>query len=137
VAVQIALVYEVCGNPFRPVTEPPGLLPGDLVRRLALAAYEGRSPSGALDSAHLAVLSDAVEEGGFADAELLAHLRSPGPHVLGCWAVEGMLNRVEAGIRAFDPCLSCSTHALGRMPLHVQLLGADGALLDGVRRSGP
>jgi NAD-reducing hydrogenase large subunit len=47
---------------------------------------------------------------------------------------EGVLNRLEAGIRAFDPCLSCSTHAAGRMPLHVQLLGPDGALLDEVRR---
>ncbi len=43
---------------------------------------------------------------------------------------EGVLNRVEAGIRAFDPCLSCSTHALGQMPLHVRLLGPGGELLD-------
>jgi NAD-reducing hydrogenase large subunit len=43
---------------------------------------------------------------------------------------EGMLNRVEAGIRAYDPCLSCSTHAQGRMPLHVRLLGPGGELLD-------
>lgn len=43
---------------------------------------------------------------------------------------EGMLNRVEAGIRAFDPCLSCSTHAAGQMPLHVQLVAADGTLLN-------
>ncbi|NET39635.1 MAG: Ni/Fe hydrogenase subunit alpha, partial [Cyanothece sp. SIO1E1] len=42
---------------------------------------------------------------------------------------ESMLNRVEAGIRAFDPCLSCSTHAAGQMPLHIQLVGADGTLL--------
>jgi NAD-reducing hydrogenase large subunit len=47
---------------------------------------------------------------------------------------EGMLNRVEAVIRAFDPCLSCSTHALGEMPLHVELRAADGTLLDEVRR---
>jgi NAD-reducing hydrogenase large subunit len=47
---------------------------------------------------------------------------------------EGVLNRLEAGIRAFDPCLSCSTHAVGQMPLHVQLLGPDGSLLDEVRR---
>ena len=39
---------------------------------------------------------------------------------------EGMLNRVEAGIRAFDPCLSCSTHAVGQMPLHVRLIGPGG-----------
>jgi NAD-reducing hydrogenase large subunit len=39
---------------------------------------------------------------------------------------EGMLNRVEAVIRAYDPCLSCSTHASGQMPLHIELRTADG-----------
>lgn len=43
---------------------------------------------------------------------------------------ESVLNRIEAGIRAFDPCLSCSTHALGRMPLEVILLNANGVVLD-------
>jgi NAD-reducing hydrogenase large subunit len=47
---------------------------------------------------------------------------------------EPMLNRVEAVIRCFDPCLSCSTHALGAMPLQVSLLGPDGALLDELSR---
>lgn len=47
---------------------------------------------------------------------------------------EGMLNRVEAGIRAFDPCLSCSTHAAGQMPLHVQLVGVDGEIIREVWR---
>jgi NAD-reducing hydrogenase large subunit len=49
---------------------------------------------------------------------------------------EGILNRVEAGIRAFDPCLSCSTHALGQMPLRVQLFGPGGKLLDEIGRDG-
>jgi NAD-reducing hydrogenase large subunit len=43
---------------------------------------------------------------------------------------EGMLNRVEAVIRAYDPCLSCSTHALGTMPLRIQLVAPDGTMLD-------
>jgi NAD-reducing hydrogenase large subunit len=43
---------------------------------------------------------------------------------------EGLLNHVEVAIRAFDPCLSCATHALGRMPLSVELLDADGSRLD-------
>lgn len=43
---------------------------------------------------------------------------------------EGMLNRVEAGIRAFDPCLSCSTHAAGQMALELELRGSQGELLD-------
>lgn len=47
---------------------------------------------------------------------------------------EGMLNRVEAVIRTFDPCLSCSTHAFGQMPLDVQLVGPDGAIVDRVRQ---
>ena len=47
---------------------------------------------------------------------------------------EAMLNRVEAGIRCYDPCLSCSTHAAGQMPLHIQLLGADNNILDEVWR---
>jgi NAD-reducing hydrogenase large subunit len=47
---------------------------------------------------------------------------------------EGMLNRVEAVIRCFDPCLSCSTHAIGQMPLHIRLIGPDGELLDEMKR---
>jgi len=39
---------------------------------------------------------------------------------------EGILNRVEGGIRAYDPCLSCSVHAVGQMPLIVDVVGADG-----------
>ncbi len=47
---------------------------------------------------------------------------------------ETVLNRVEAGIRAFDPCLSCSTHAAGEMPLIVRLIAPGGEVLDEVRR---
>jgi NAD-reducing hydrogenase large subunit len=46
----------------------------------------------------------------------------------------GMLNRVEAVIRAYDPCLSCSTHALGQMALQIQLVGPDGSIVDEVVR---
>ena len=42
---------------------------------------------------------------------------------------EPFLNRVEHGIRCFDPCLSCSTHAAGQMPLRVRLIGHDGRVL--------
>jgi NAD-reducing hydrogenase large subunit len=47
---------------------------------------------------------------------------------------EGMLNRVEAAIRCYDPCLSCATHAIGKMPLEVTLIGADGTVLDRISR---
>lgn len=42
---------------------------------------------------------------------------------------EGLLNHIEVGIRAFDPCLSCGTHALGKMPLRVDLYDVDGRLI--------
>ena len=48
---------------------------------------------------------------------------------------EGLLNHIEVAIRAYDPCLSCATHALGQMPLEVTLLGPDGELLDQVQKS--
>jgi len=56
-------------------------------------------------------------------------------YVKGSHLQEGMLNRVEAVIRCFDPCLSCSTHAIGRMPLHIQLLGPDSEVLDEIKRN--
>lgn len=43
---------------------------------------------------------------------------------------EGMMNAIEVGIRAYDPCLSCATHALGQMPLVVSVLDAAGNLVD-------
>ena len=48
---------------------------------------------------------------------------------------EGLLNHIEVAIRAYDPCLSCATHALGQMPLEVTLLAADGTVLDHVLKS--
>ena len=47
---------------------------------------------------------------------------------------EGMLNRIEAVVRTFDPCLSCSSHAAGQMALAVELKSADGAVVDRVVR---
>lgn len=47
---------------------------------------------------------------------------------------EGMLNRVEAAIRAHDPCLSCSTHAVGEMPILIEMYGPDGSLVGRLAR---
>jgi NAD-reducing hydrogenase large subunit len=43
---------------------------------------------------------------------------------------EGLMNRVEHGIRLYDPCLSCSTHAVGQMPLHIKVVDHNGTLVD-------
>ncbi len=49
---------------------------------------------------------------------------------------EGLLNRVEAAIRAYDPCLSCSTHALGQMPIAIDLVDPTGQVVGHLRRDG-
>jgi len=43
---------------------------------------------------------------------------------------EGLLNHVEVAVRAYDPCLSCATHALGKMPLVAELVDAGGVVID-------
>src|SRR5262249_38059409 len=90
---QADLVREVLGNPFRPVTlDPPWRTP--TVKALALTAYDDRVPStGTLDPACLAVLADALEDAGCDNADLLSHLRGPGPHVRGCWALDLLLGK--------------------------------------------
>ena len=54
--------------------------------------------------------------------------------VLGDCLAEGMLNRVEAAIRAYDPCLSCSTHAIGAMPMVIEMVDPDGGVMDQISR---
>jgi hypothetical protein len=90
---QIDLLRDIFGNPFRPVSISPGWLT-PTVTNLATAAYEERIlPSGELDSARLAVLADALEEAGCDSADVLSHLREPGPHVRGCWVVDLLLDK--------------------------------------------
>ena len=48
---------------------------------------------------------------------------------------EGLLNRVEAAIRAHDPCLSCSTHAVGQMPIEIKVIDANGVELQTISRT--
>ncbi len=61
------------------------------------------------------------------DSVAKTYVRGPKVH-------EGMLNRVEAAIRAYDPCLSCSTHAIGQMPIVVEVINPDGTLRQTLRR---
>lgn len=53
----------------------------------------GHVADGALDPTNLSVLADALEDAGCDCGELLGHLRSPGPHVRGCWAVDLLLQK--------------------------------------------
>jgi NAD-reducing hydrogenase large subunit len=54
--------------------------------------------------------------------------------VRGNQLLPGMLNRVEAVIRTYDPCLSCSTHAVGQMALRIQLVDPEGKIATEVAR---
>ena len=121
-----ALIRDIAGNPWRPVTLNPAWLT-PTVLSLAQAAYDkrpgrecddaecrgrgkwadaagdacecgachgtGRIDDGSLDPVRLAILADALEEAGCDSEDLLAHLRSPGPHVRGCWAVDLVLGK--------------------------------------------
>ncbi len=87
------LLRDLFGNPCRPVVLDPAWLTPD-VAGLGRAAYEDRLlPGGELDPTRLAVLADALEEAGCNGADLLAHLRAPGWHVRGCWAVDRLLGK--------------------------------------------
>jgi len=91
--VQIDILRCLFGNPFRPVAfEAAWRTP--TVRSLAEAAYQERSlPRGTLDSDRLAVLADALEDAGCDSNQMLDHLRGPGPHMRGCWALDLILGK--------------------------------------------
>src|SRR5262249_13662394 len=76
------LLRDICGNPFRRVALAPAVLTwqGGAAVKMALAIYDQRRFE------DLPVLADALEDAGCASADILAHLRGPGPHVRGCWA---------------------------------------------------
>jgi hypothetical protein len=93
------LLRDVFGPlPFRSPRVGPRC--GPVVLSLAKACYEERLAPEAdspgwltLDAARMLVLSDALEEAGYTDPELLGHLRAPGPHVRGCWAIDCVLGK--------------------------------------------
>jgi hypothetical protein len=89
----VDLLVDIHGNPLRPVAFDPGWRTGQ-VEGLARSAYEERSlPGGELDVARLAVLADALVDAGCNNWDILSHLRGPGPHVRGCWALDLVLAR--------------------------------------------
>jgi hypothetical protein len=87
---QAALLRDIVGPlPFRPLTIAPHLLAwyDGTVPKLAQGIYDDR----AFD--RLPILADALEEAGCVDDALLSHLRGPGPHVRGCWALDLILGK--------------------------------------------
>ena len=85
-AAQADLIRDVFGNPFRPVYADPRWLTSTVLS-LAQSIYSDR----AFD--RLPILADVLEEAGCDDPDILTHLRSDGPHVRGCWAVDLVLGK--------------------------------------------
>jgi hypothetical protein len=86
---QANLLREVIGDPFRGTAVDTAWLTrnGGTVPHLALAIYD------ALTFDRLPILADALEDAGCTEADLLHHLRSPGPHCRGCWALDFVLGK--------------------------------------------
>jgi len=78
------LLREIAGNPFRAIGVEPIWLTRP-VTLIAQASYERQ------EFDRLPILADALEDAGCDNAEVLSHLRGPGPHVRGCWALEKLL----------------------------------------------
>lgn len=83
---QCALLRDVYNPQLRPGEWTPAWVTVD-ARGIAQAIYAGR------DFTHLPILADALEDAGCTYHEMLAHLRSPGPHVRGCWALDLVLGK--------------------------------------------
>ena len=84
-AAQADLVRDVIGNPFRrEAIEPAWLLAND---RAATRIAEGGT------FADLPILADALEDAGCTNRAILDHCRGPGPHVVGCWALDLILGK--------------------------------------------
>jgi hypothetical protein len=83
------ILRHLFGNPFRPASIDPTVLTwnGGTVPKLAQAIYDQRRFT------DLPILADALEEAGCTDADILAHCRSEGPHVRGCWVVDLVLGK--------------------------------------------
>jgi hypothetical protein len=92
-SAQAALLRCIFGpalfRPLPPVAPAVLAWGGGTVARLADAVYQERG----FTPGRMGVLADAAEEAGVTDADLLGHLRGPGPHVRGCWAVDLLLGK--------------------------------------------
>jgi hypothetical protein len=86
----IALLRDIVGNPFQPLPERDVAwleASGGLAARLANSIYEERHFT------ELPILADALEDAGCMEQRLLDHLRGPGPHDRGCWALDVILGK--------------------------------------------
>ena len=135
-----------CAEAIRELLPDPDLLGDDLMRQgeprtQGIGVVE--APRGTLlhhyeiDDGGLVRKANLIVSTTHNNAAMNAALRQVAARYLdGQVLTEGLLNRLEVAIRAFDPCLSCATHAIGRMPLTVELVSAEGLLVDRLTKDG-
>jgi hypothetical protein len=91
----LKLLRDIFGNPFQPSTRLQSAVftwNDSTIPRIAEGIYdERRMPEGTFDTGRLAILSDALLDAGCDNEDLIAHCRSPGTHVRGCWAIDQIL----------------------------------------------
>jgi hypothetical protein len=85
-AVDVRDLYEVFGNPFRPVPFSP-LWRTESATSIARKMYKSR------DFSDMPILSDALRQAGCENEDILNHCRGAGPHVRGCWVVDLVLGK--------------------------------------------
>ncbi|WP_028451929.1 Ni/Fe hydrogenase subunit alpha [Chitinilyticum aquatile] len=129
----------MCAETIRELLDDPELLGSDLMAQPSEPAREGvgviEAPRGTLihhykiaddetiSYANLIVSTTHNNRGMNDSVRAVADKYFDGREIS-----EGLLNRIEVAIRAYDPCLSCATHALGQMPLIIEALNPDGSL---------
>jgi hypothetical protein len=105
----VEFARDIFGNPFRPVWFAPEWQT-DTTLVLARQMYESR------DFSAMPILADALEDAGCAEQAILDHLRGPGPHIRGCWAVDRVLAK-EEHTRRTNACSRPATPSVARATL--------------------
>jgi len=129
----------------REILDDPDLLSNDILNRKTDFKGEGVGvieaprgtllhhywvkPSGQIERVNLIVSTGHNNWAMSKAVDSVAKTYVKGPEVQ-----EGMLNRVEAAIRAYDPCLSCSTHAIGQMPIKIEVINHNGEITQTLKR---
>ncbi|MFI4941501.1 MAG: Ni/Fe hydrogenase subunit alpha, partial [Burkholderiales bacterium] len=131
---------------IRDLLDDPDILGQDLVANQENGVYEGvgiiEAPRGTLihhyrvDANNLIAMCNLIVSTTHNNQAMNEAIRSVArQHLNGCEITEGLLNHMEVAIRAFDPCLSCATHALGKMPLSAELVDVEGRSIHSLARN--